>query len=205
MITIKAEDNIINESFLHENGNISAKVCYPSFECENENLKKRLDDFYKSAADEFVGFCKKLSHSKNAPSNGNVSLDWYVPFCDRNILSVLLDAVIFDGKKRHAARISHNWDLEKTIPLRSKNAFLTNKKTKALYLDEICSKIHTRDGGFTYKKDAENLARKHFDFEKFYFVPKGLAFYYDSGLLCGGRTFPSFVIPFSEIEGFAFK
>ena len=85
--------------------------------------------------------------------------------------------------------------------LKANAAFPVSRRAKKLYTDEICSKIMTAEGSFSYFSDAVLSAKKHFDENRFYLTPKGIAFYYEKGLLCPEKEgSPAFVIPYKAIE-----
>jgi hypothetical protein len=115
---------------------------------------------------------------------------------------MITDVSFFDGREKKCGRLVHNWDLRDGTPLRAKNVFSKSKALKKLYTDEISSRVRSGDGNFKYHEKAEKIAADRFDFEKFYFTPKGIAFYYDRDVLFfSDSVYPAYVIPFSEMEG----
>ena len=211
MSLIKLKNTEIKEAVTNgETDILSINLKYPSFEGENQKVCYKLCGFYSSAAAEYLKFCKTkfapllLKKSKNGGvfrKNG-ASMSWYVSFLNENILSLLTDTSFFDGETKKSARYIHNWNLNDCSIIYAKKAFNPSRAAKELYLDEICSKISNGDGGFGYFSDAEKIARNRFDFENFYFTAKGIAFYYNKGVISGDDTaYPAFIIPYSEVEG----
>ena len=211
MALMKLANELIREE-ISENGKsfLVINLGYPGFEGENRTVTKKLNDFYFRAADGFFSFCKKryapklvrkAANGENVQKNGAV-MSWYVSFMNENLLSIITDVSFFDGKEKKSDRIIHNWDLRDVTPVRSKEAFLRSHSLKKLYTDEIASKIRNREGNFGYYENAERMAAERFDFEKFYFTPKGVAFYYDRNVLFSSdNVYPAYVIPFSEVSG----
>lgn len=182
-------------------------ISYPVFENEKQSEKeKRLNEFYQKGAGEFEKFCKtKLSAKLKTECRGKCAavMQTQVPFIDGKSASVITDVYFFDGKSRKERRFADNWLLSEKYPrvLKANAAFPVSRRAKKLYTDEICSKIMTAEGGFSYFSDAVLSAKKHFDENRFYLTPKGVAFYYEKGLLCPEKEgSPAFVIPYKAIE-----
>lgn len=182
---------------------------YPVFEGENRAVCEKLCGFYAAAADGYARFCRKKAVRQKSGKDGTergadrgASMNWYVSFLNESLLSMLVDAAFFDGEKKRTARFVHNWNLNDGTPFYAKQAFSTTRGAKEKILAEICRKITLREGGFPYRRGAEAAARTHFRFENYYFTAKGVAFYYEKGLLFDSDSVnPSFVVPFSQIDG----
>ncbi len=211
MALMKLSSEQIKEEMSGGEGTVlSVNIGYPGFEGENGSVTKKLNEFYFGAADSFFSFCKKkyaprlvrkAAGGENVPKNGAV-MSWYVSFLNKSILSMITDVSFFDGREKKSERIIHNWDLRDGTPMRAKDAFFRSRALKKLYSDEIASKIRNREGNFGYYENAEKIAADRFDFEKFYFTPKGIAFYYDKNTLFrSDSVYPAYVIPFSEMSG----
>lgn len=211
MALIKIANEQIKEDFPErENAVLAVNLRYPVFEGENASVVRKLNEFYFRAADGFLSFCKKkyvpliARNTKNGheTAKSGAVMSWYVSFLNEKLLSMITDISFFDGKEKKSSRLVHNWDLCDGTPMRAREAFSRSRSLKKLYTDEIASRIRSGDGNFRYHEKAEKLAADRFDFEKFYFTPKGVAFYYDRDVLFfSDSVYPAYVIPFSEVEG----
>ena len=205
MSLIKLSDNRLQDTLtLGEAEVLSVNINHPSFEGENAYVCKKLSGFYADAA---MGYYSHLKKKFSAVKQGTVHkkcgafMNWYVSFLNEKALSLLTDVSFFDGTVRHTKRMVHNWFLEDCTPLRARQVFDVNRGARALYLDEICSKISSGEGAH-YGDGAVRLARRHFDFENFYLTPKGVAFYYDKAQLAtGAGANPAFVMPYGGVQG----
>jgi len=211
MALIKIDNGFIKDEISAEGRDILAvNLKYPVFSGENKAVEEKLNVFYCDAARKYFSFCKNRYAQKLVAimkKDGKVAkhgavMNWYVSFLNEKLLSMLVDVSFFDGKEKKSERLVHNWDLRDATPLRAKDCFAKSHEARKLYTDEICTKILNRDGNFPYFSDAQKTAISKFDFEKFYFTPKGIAFYYSKNLLFSAADlYPSFVIPYSEIAG----
>jgi hypothetical protein len=182
-------------------------ISYPSFESEKNESAKKLNEFYKKGAEEFEKYCRtglfqKAKREKTKEKYGAL-MKSFISFCDNRYLSCITDVSFFDGIERKSARFVDNWTFSGQYPeqLRPSEIFDVSSKAKKLYTDEICSKIMTSGGEFSYFPDAVFKAKRKFDENKFYLTAKGVAFYYDKDLLFPEKEgTPSFVIPYSEIK-----
>ena len=59
-----------------------------------------------------------------------------------------------------------------------------------------------QNSSFGYFSDCKKQFMRHFNLDNFYFVPNGIAFFIDAGLLCDVKNGPSvFIIPFDKADG----
>ena len=211
MALIQIDNGFIKEDISAQGRDILAvNLKYPVFVGENKSVENKLNVFYLDVARKYFLFCKNRYAQKLAAiikKDGDVAkhgavMNWYVSFLNEKLLSMLVDVSFFDGKEKKSERLVHNWDLRDATPLRAKDCFARSREAKKLYTDEICTKILNREGKFSYYSNAQQPAVSKFDFDKFYFTPKGVAFYYDKNLLfSAGDVYPAFVIPYSEVNG----
>lgn len=211
MAIIKAENASIKEELIHDGANILAvNISYPAFSGVPEGVVKKLNDFYTSMSVGYFDFCKKnhAVNTKRASEKSNTAIkcgavmNWYQPYCNGRVMSVICDISFFDGNRKKTHRLVHNWDLADATPCRASDFFDKSRFARRLYCEEIASKIENGDGNFSYFSDAAKIAVKLFDFDRFYFTPKGIAFYYEKNtLFASDSAYPAFVIPFSEVEG----
>ncbi len=211
MPLITTENAQIKET-ISENSSeiISVNISYPVFDAENKNkIAEKLNSFFSCAAMGFHDFCKKkyapfiirTRNGRKIEKSGAV-MNYYISYHTEHLLSVITDISFYDGQNKNTARRVHNFRLSDCTTLRAKNAFSTSRTFKKHCCDIIASKIEAGLGGFDYFANASAVACEKFDFEKFYFTPKGVAFYYDKGTLYNNKNnFPVFVIPPSEING----
>lgn len=187
---------------------ISVKIGFPVFEGDKV-ISKKLNEFYSTSAKKYFDFFKTKHYEevKKQIKNGNftkkngASINWQISYIDEKILSVINDISFFDGKFLKSVRHVQNWNLNFCTPLYAKNVFCTNVSAKRKILNIISEKIEKNKAAFSFKENATVLCEKYFDFEKFYFVPNGVAFYYEKNKITDGREYPSFVISRNDMPG----
>lgn len=183
-------------------------ITYPVFESEKQKeLCKNLTEYYEKGTEAFLKFCRErlfegLKREENKYKCGIV-MNAKVSYLDEKYLSVITDISYFDGKTRRTRRLHDNFRFcgEYPLTLRARHFLPLTKRAKRLYTDEICSKIISGDGGFCYNGDAVKTAKRHFDAERFYLTPKGVAFYYEKGTILPEKDGEAtFVIPYFAFE-----
>lgn len=191
---------------------ISVRLSFPVFDGDTAVCKK-LNDFYSGSAARYFDFFKtkhyeslkkQIKNGTFTKKNGAV-INWQISHLDEKVLSVINDISFFDGSIVRSVRHVQNWDLRWCTPLCAAKVFSTNSAAKKHYIKEICEKINKNEGSFSFRDNAEILCHKYFDFEKFYFVPKGIAFYFDKNRISTGREYPAFVITRDKIYGLSDK
>ena len=179
----------------------------PHFEGEKE-LCDKLNGFYTEAAREFRTFCAKkyapaLRRGKKEENSVccGASMNWTLTFQNEELLSLLSDIAVFDGKTRHLRRFCHTWNLAAQVPLSAKQIFDTSVASRKRFLSAVCEKVARKEGGFPYYHDAERRAKRYFEIERFYLTPRGVAFYYPDGLLFPSEgRFPAYVVPYDTVR-----
>ena len=181
-------------------------------------LCEKLNGFYGGAAEEFLNFCEKKyapalrrrtaqkkerenrekeNENENEKAPYGASMNWTRTFQSEDLLSLVTDISIFDGKTRHLRRFCHTWLLSACTPLSSSRLFDTSGAGRKKILSAVCDKVRREEGGFRYYPDAERRARRYFDIERSYLTPRGVAFYYPDGLLFPSEgRFPAYVVPY---------
>ena len=177
-------------------------------------LCEKLNGFYGGAAEEFLHFCEKKyapalrrgtaqkkerenREKENEKAPYGASMNWTRTFQSEDLLSLVTDISIFDGKTRHLRRFCHTWLLSSCTPLSSSRLFDTSGAGRKKILSAVCDKVRREEGGFRYYPDAERRARRYFDIERSYLTPRGVAFYYPDGLLFPSEgRFPAYVVPY---------
>lgn len=177
-------------------------------------LCEKLNGFYGGAAEEFLHFCEKKyapalrrgtaqkkerenREKENEKAPYGASMNWTRTFQSEDLLSLVTDISIFDGKTRHLRRFCHTWLLSACTPLSSSRLFDTSGAGRKKILSAVCDKVRREEGGFRYYPDAERRARRYFDIERSYLTPRGVAFYYPDGLLFPSEgRFPAYVVPY---------
>lgn len=181
-------------------------------------LCEKLNGFYGGAAEEFLHFCEKKyapalrrgtaqkkerenrekgKENENEKAPYGASMNWTRTFQSEDLLSLVTDISIFDGKTRHLRRFCHTWLLSACTPLPPSRLFDTSGAGRKKILSAVCDKVRREEGGFRYYPDAERRARRYFDIERSYLTPRGVAFYYPDGLLFPSEgRFPAYVVPY---------
>lgn len=191
---------------------ISVKLNFPVFEGD-DTICKKLNGFYSVSAQKYFDFFKtkhyeslkkQIKDGTFTKKNG-AAINWQISYLDEKILSVINDISFFDGTLLKSVRHVQNWDLTRCTPLCAKKVFSTNTWAKKRYIKEIRYKINQNEGAFSFYTNAEQLCEKYFDFENFFFVPNGIAFYFDKNRISNGKEYPVFVIPRANICGLSEK
>ena len=184
---------------------------YPVFEKNgNGKFAEKINKFYQHTAEKYSSYIARKYPKKAEKifaSNGQIKLSFLmnctVSFCSDDIISVFSDLTYFDGTKKKTARFSQNWSAVKSALLPPSFLFNINRKSKN-HITEIITEIassNMKTNNFSYYSGFDKIIRHKFDFENFYFVPKGTAFFYNAGVLSEADTPSVFVIPNKKIDG----
>lgn len=211
--------DVIEKETLHDENRALLRVTrhIPHFDGDAA-LCEKLNGFYGGAAEEFLHFCEKKyapalrrgtaqkkerenrekeNENENEKAPYGASMNWTRTFQSEDLLSLVTDISIFDGKTRHLRRFCHTWLLSSCTPLSSSRLFDTSGAGRKKILSAVCDKVRREEGGFRYYPDAERRARRYFDIERSYLTPRGVAFYYPDGLLFPSEgRFPAYVVPY---------
>ncbi len=186
-------------------------MSYPVFERNSgSKFAEKINKFYEHTAEKYSNYISRKyikKAEKIYASNGHVRLSFLmnctVSFCSEDIISVFSDLTYFDGSKKKTARFSQNWSVSKSAILPASFLFNTGIKSKNHINSIICeiASYNMKTTNFSYYSGFDKIIKRKFDFENFYFVPKGTAFFYNAGVLSQADTPCVFVIPNKKIDG----
>ncbi len=195
---------------------LSLNVNYPVFSAPKADKKReefvnKINKFYGISAERYIAnavsryACRAYAlYMKNGKNTVRANMNTSVPYADKNYISVFVDFSFFDGEKTRIIRLSQLWSAEKSALLSPKYVFDTGRKSKK-YIKELIYDMARKNAShpsFSYYDNYKSVIFRKFDFEKFYFVPKGAAFFYDRGTLCPEEAGVAvFVLPFEKIDG----
>lgn len=210
----KVTSGVINDSVTKDTKKIVIKnIRYPIFESTDAHFEKlcaRMNNFYKQSANKFSLYASKNLAKRAVKSKGGQTkpfgavMNFSISFCDKDFVCIVTDVSGFDGYETYSSRFSHIWSRERLSPMPSSYFVHRDKKARSFIKQEIVAQIrkNMQDSSFGYYGDADKLFLKYFDFENFYFVPKGLAFFIDAGIMCDTKFGPCvFVLPFEKADG----
>lgn len=204
--SIKHKDDVI----------MSVNLKYPVFEnqgratlSKEKNIASKINHFYEDSAKKYMSYLEKTG-AKKALKSYNISgqrcafvMKSTVSYADDNYISVFSDISFFDGKKAKTKRFSQLWDINRGIIMPHGEIFKENIKS-GRYIKDIIQEIATdnlRLKNFSYYDNYKSLISRHFSFSAFYFVPKGIAFYFNAGRISSSDETCVFVIPCEKIDG----
>lgn len=190
-------------------------IAYPFFNKENQSkraceLAGKINRFYSHTAEKYTRYISEKYVSKALKiynTNGHIKLsfvmDCTVSFINEGFVSIFSDLTYFNGKKKKTVRFSQNWSESKSALLPA--SFCFNKSGKAKkHITQIIAEIaeeNIKSRCFSYFSDYPSIIARKFDFDNFYFVPNGTAFFYNPGILSDEDTPCVFVIPNKKIDG----
>lgn len=171
---------------------------------------EKINRLYAASAEKFlrhvpVKVVRKAA--RFADRNGRLpSLVWHceVPYNGESVVSLFTDISGFDGRKSVKRRVCALWSVEKNALLSPKNVFYTGQKQKNAVIRRLCDIAENNLSRrlFTYYDNFEAILQRSFSFASFYFVPNGVAFCFDGGVLnAHSEEVSVFVVPFEELGG----
>lgn len=134
------------------------------------NARNKFDSFFVNVADEFVTFAERaLKHRFDLKTQINhpysAVMKCVTAYHDEKYISIILDTFIFtEHGKSNTKRLSLNFERENCNIVISEDLFERKDFIKYLSLNSI---------------DNKKKILKAFDLSDFYFVPKGILFFYD--------------------------
>lgn len=199
--------NIKKQLLVKEEPIAVINVSYPEFAemSGKQNIfVSKINKFYKYTADKYTDYILRKYPSKALKvfsGNGRIKLSFLMNFAvsynTQDTVSVFTDLSYFDGHTKKSVRFSQNWSPEHSAILPPSMCLDTGKRSKRLIikaLTEIAAENMKRRN-FNYFADYEMLVKRRFDFDNFYFVPNGTAFFYNSGVLSEDAEPSVFVVP----------
>lgn len=190
-------------------------IRYPNFECETTNKKaknlcSKMNKFYNTLAKQYSQYVhtnltkKALKKADKLTKPYGAVMNYCISFDDGENISVIIDISVFDGKDFSSGRACHNWCLSRCALMPSGYYIDKHKKSRS-HVKNLALQIlenNMQSPSFGYFSDCKKQFLKHFDINNFYFVPGGIAFFIDAGLLSDLKNGPSvFVIPFEKADG----
>lgn len=190
-------------------------ISHPVFETDPDSKTDnsfilKINKFYSHIADKYSKTVLSKYTGKAAriySANGGIMtaflMNCTVAYNTEEMISVFSDLSYYDGKKKKTVRFSQNWSPKKSAILPPSYIFEKNTKSKR-HITEIIAEIaadNMKNKNFSYYSDFETIIRRKFDFDNFYFVPKGVAFFYNAGILSDDGEPCIFVIPCHALDG----
>lgn len=207
-LSLDIKTSVINSQISYrERMCVVENIRYPEFSSDEKlygNLIPKMNKFYKTAAEKFSAFAHSTVAKKaypRVPKTGKlygVVMNCSVGFYNDKVISVVVDLSGFDGEKNSAERMCQNWSVEKCDMVPASFFLKTDRKSKRLLLDYVQKivSVNSANPSFGYYGDCEKILARKFTLDNLCFVPKGPAFFVDSGLLCDRKYGPSvFVVP----------
>ena len=104
--------------------------------------------------------------------------------CDTpELLSIVCDVSVYDGRRRSASRHSENWDRENGILLSFTDVFVKGaEKTLLALLREQAVEMQ-ENGRRSHYSNYGTLLRRHFSKNAFFFTPEAIGFFYQPNTL----------------------
>lgn len=169
----------------------------------------KLNRRYASFAESYFRVPSKVLHKAAAAAKENdrpCALLWQceVPFNAENTVSLFTDISGFDAKTTAKRRICTLWSVETGTLLVPSQVFHTGLSQRKIVLDRLCAIAENNLNRklFTYYDNFEAILHKHFSFGSSYFVPNGVAFCFDGGVLNARKDeIAVFVLRFEELDG----
>ena len=196
---------------------LSLNLKYPVFSSVSDGkgerddpFVRRVNRFYGETADRYLASAKRFVGKAAAlyRTNGGVrtalTLDGKIAYADADYVSIFTDISVFNGKTVRIRRFSQLWSTKKKAILPASYVFNGGGRTKR-YLKELLLALadkNARRKDFAYFDNYPSIIKSKFDLSSFYFVPNGVAFFYDNGVL--SASMPDvcvFVLPFEKIDG----
>ena len=190
-------------------------IRYPQFDNSSENKKaknlcSKMNKFYKALAKQFSDYvhtnlAKKASRKANtlAKPYGAV-MNYCISFDDGETVSVVVDISVFDGDSFSSGRTSHNWSVSRCA-LMPVSFYLDKHKKSRNYIKSLAFETlekNLQNSSFGYFADCKKQFLHHFDINNFYFVPNGIAFFIDAGIISNVKNGPSvFIISYKQADG----
>lgn len=180
----------------------------------NDIFQKNTQKLYDGVFNGFLEYCEKRARKnaaeaaaakvtdvkaaagKKSESTGHIGhaealaeplggvLKYAVTFENKRLVSILIDASIYDGKgQRRAARLSQVWSKAEGRLLHFYDFFNRADREKILSLIHAEAESKAKLGLCEYKPHLESRIERYADFSNFYLVPGGYAFYFAPGEL----------------------
>lgn len=151
---------------------------------------KAIEAFYAKNDRDFQQSCEKLLLPR---AKRDVSDERFKPYgavrrltvaCDTpELLSIVCDVSVYDGRRRSASRHSENWDRENGILLSFTDVFVKGaEKTLLALLREQAVEMQ-ENGKRSHYSNYGTLLRRHFSKNAFFFTTEAIGFFYQPNTL----------------------
>ncbi len=194
---------------------MSVNLKYPVFKRDSGAEQKKgfaakLNKFYADTAQKYITYLEKKGArkaEKDFKASGGVRTAFVmtsnVSYLDENYISVFTDISYYDGQRSITKRFSQLWDINRGVILPAGEILNINMKSKKYIKQIICdiAEKNLKSKNFTYFDNYKSIIGKSLNLSNYYLVPKGVAFYFNSGKLSLSQEICVFVIPYERIDG----
>lgn len=204
----------IRKTVSNENGIkiLEINIEYPLL--SDINVKKEFtaefNEFYQKIAENYSKYCEKkvlnnLRKSKISNSDfkayGEI-MKFYIPYIDKNYISVICDITHFDGYFQKRIRTSQTWSCEKNIILpcefflskASKSVKEVQQEVGNIILEHLKNNT-TEKSEFSFTSKSVGKYAFKANVNNYFLSPKGLGFWFECGTLAPeSEGFPTFFI-----------
>ena len=151
---------------------------------------KAIEAFYTKSDRDFQQSCEKLLLPRAKRDSAD---ERFKPFgavrrltiaCDTpELLSVVCDVSVYDGRRRDVTRHSESWDRTNGVLLAFSDIFVKGAEKPLLALLREQAVEMQENGKRTHYSKYETLLRRHFSKNAFFFTPEAVGFFYQPNTL----------------------
>ena len=151
---------------------------------------KAIEAFYTKSDRDFQQSCEKLLLPRDKSDSAD---ELFKPFgavrrltiaCDTpELLSVVCDVSVYDGRRRDVTRHSESWDRTNGVLLAFSDVFVKGAEKPLLALLREQAVEMQESGKRSPYSNYETLLRRHFSKNAFFFTPEAVGFFYQPNTL----------------------
>ena len=151
---------------------------------------KAIEAFYTKSDRDFQQSCEKLLLPRAKRDSAD---ERFKPFgavrrltiaCDTpELLSVVCDVSVYDGRRRDVTRHSESWDRTNGVLLAFSDVFVKGAEKPLLALLREQAVEMQESGKRSHYSNYETLRRRHFSKTAFFFTPEAVGFFYQPNTL----------------------
>lgn len=151
---------------------------------------KAIEAFYTKSDRDFQQSCEKLLLPRAKRDSAD---ERFKPFgavrrltiaCDTpELLSVVCDVSVYDGRRRDVTRHSESWDRTNGVLLAFSDVFVKGAEKPLLALLREQAVEMQESGKRSHYSNYETLRRRHFSKNAFFFTPEAVGFFYQPNTL----------------------
>lgn len=151
---------------------------------------KAIEAFYTKSDRDFQRSCEKLLLPR---AKRDCADERFKPFgavrrltlaCDTpELLSVVCDVSVYDGRRRDVTRHSESWDRTNGVLLAFSDVFVKGAEKPLLALLREQAVEMQESGKRSHYSNYETLLRRHFSKNAFFFTPEAVGFFYQPNTL----------------------